>query len=279
MNIRTRTLYTSAASIVAAFAMSSCSVLGIGHGGDKYSGPERSTSELTATTAFTPGITVKIGEGSDAVTCTMGWVGSNREGKFRAFTAGHCADKGVGTPVSMNLNGEEVEVGRVTSTSFNNPYSPENTDLAVIEITNAKDNNGKDIPAASYANKKTPLKNLSTEDLHGLIADATGGKEVPVCWMTDVHRTIDGVNIPGSFDLHCGELARGNDSKLLVKADSGDYSPSIAGAPAWVGIKNGNVTVAQPVGVVTDYFKGHVVIDTLIKPLAADHMGISGASS
>lgn len=237
-----------------------------------YTGPEVTTAAPREANLLTPGTSVSVGVGKNAVTCTAGWFARNaRDPKSQGtlLLAGHCARQGPGAPVSMNYRGKTVEIGRIVDTTFSEPYNHSMPDLAVATIEKTSENST--VKFRPFNVPKLPLRS-TTPSAEEVDASRKGSE---VCWMSEVRDSNLGDYEEGSYEETCGVLAAAGGGKILVRIDENAYSPVQAGAPAYIG----NVTVngeryEEPLGIVTDLYDGYAVIDTLDVFLAKSEMKI-----
>lgn len=269
MNKKLSRAATVAAVAASTVAMAACTTVTSGTPvvediAARYTGPQVVTSTPVSTDVLSPGVEVSVGVGKNAVTCTAGWIArANDNGESNAVIvlAGHCARQGAGAPVSMTYRGKPMEIGRVTDTSFSEPYSHDKADLAVAVVSPTKEN--KSMPFAPFPALKIPVRPNPIEDGKSFAKEAKG---LEVCWLSSVKAAST-----DSYVEHCGTVEVGNAGKVLVKADKDAYSPIEAGAPVYVGTTSGREV---PVGVVTDYYKGHVVVDTIGTLLTKANMSV-----
>lgn len=264
-----RTHKIAAAGLIAAAALSGCTKVTSGKAevadlSKGYTGPPMSTAAPVNTPLITPGVELSIGVGKNKVTCTAGWL-IKRGDTFGVLTAGQCARAGVGAPVSYmwDHHGTDklTQLGTVSDTTFKDPYNHSELDLAVISIKTTSENSATDVdpridpmyqpvPHAIGAPGVGSAKELAAKD--------KGGQ---VCWYSGV----TGDKTPKDI-RHCGTITAGGYDKVMVKPDSpDDYAPIMEGAPAVWNAPSGKV---YPVGVVTDFYKDQVVVDTIGEALS-----------
>lgn len=276
MSTQSRALMWALAATAVSVALSACSAT---TGGtperSAYSGPERSQDRATSASGLAPGIDITLGEGDSRAVCTAGWI---VESDNRAFllTAGHCAVSGDGTKVyfgnvpeggNVVLDREDTFLGEVSSTSYAEPYTPDNIDIAQVELINSVVSGGEVYVTPSIGgrvNVLAPLKDIKS----------TVGNRV--CWYSNASK-FDTIGAKSS----CGKVSAvsADQSKVLVTPDEGvELDPQMAGAPATV--SNGKVGAAEKVhalGVFTDVYKDHVVIDNVGPILEKSGTSIVGA--
>lgn len=230
-----------------------------------YTGPALSTDAPDEATQFAPGIDIRIGTGKNAVTCTAGWVIALEGGANALSIPGHCARAGAGAPVTFEyleqgktatLDGTEtVELGRVVETSYREPYSASNPDYALVMLDSAA---LKDIP-----NSVAPGAKVVTAEPTPIYPDnAAQEAGAKVCW----YHGAEHMEWTGGTES-CGTLVSGAGNKVLVKPNKPEqFEAVVAGAPATVNLGPKNTV---PLGIVTDMYKDHIVIDVLDQ-LASD---------
>lgn len=263
-----RARQTAIAALIAAGALSACTTVtpGTPETADLskgYTGPELSTEALTSTPLFLPGADISIGLGKNRVTCTAGWL-VKFKGSFGILTAGQCGRSGTGSPTSFlwddHGTDKPITLGTLAETTFKEPYNHSTPDVAVISIEDTKDNHN--VPFDSITDPRhKPVNAVIGDPKVGDAKElATKDKGGEVCWYSGV----TGDKRPSDIK-HCGTIVAGDFDKVMVKPNSpDDYSPAMAGAPAVWNAPDGKVF---PVGVVTDFYKDHVVIDTIGKML------------
>lgn len=249
----------AAVAIAAAAALSACTTVTGGKASVEniartYTGPEVSTTAPNGTDVMTPGMGITVGAGPNKVTCTAGWFLRATDGTYMV-TAGHCARSGVDAPVSFistyGGDAHEVPLGTVALTTFKEPYNHDVPDLALVRVDTGKESDN--LVFAAYPNLHLMISRDAMRDAARLMAEAKNGT---VCWYSDV-RSVDSA-VRGK---HCGTVFKGVGNKVLVKPDSADdYTAATSGAPV---VWNMDDVRAVPVGVVTDSYKGYIVVDTV----------------
>ena len=259
----------------AALALSACGNTTDGTASrSAYTGPERSQDRATSASGFAPGIDITIGEGESRAVCTAGWIVEESNHAY-LLTAGHCAVGDVGTPVffgyvpeggNVALDREDTRIGEVGSTSYTEPYTADAPDIAVIALTDEVVTGGYATPSiGGKINVLAPLKDVSS----------TVGNRV--CWYSNASKLGD-IGAKSS----CGKVTAvsSDQSKVLVMPDEGvELDPQMAGAPATV--TNGKLGAAEKIyalGVFTDVYKDHVVIDNVNPILEKSGTSIVGAA-
>lgn len=227
-----------------------------------YTGPERNTEAPGFASQFAPGIDIRVGEGDDAVTCTAGWVFSiGDDGSLGMAIPGHCAPNGKGTPVSYEylkkgntatLDGTQtVSLGEVIETTYAEPYNPQNPDYAVVGLVLPADSG---IPASPAPGAKVITDKPVV--LHPDKADSAKGSKV--CWYHSAQ------NMEYTLGTQsCGKLVSGTGNKILVTPDKDDFDPVVAGAPATIKLEDKTL----PLGIVTDVYRDHIIIDVFFDML------------
>jgi len=248
-----------------ALALSACGNTTDGNASrSAYTGPERSQDRATSASGLAPGIDITVGEGDSAAVCTAGWIVEKDNHAF-LLTAGHCAVGGAGTPVvfgnvpeggNVVLDRKDTALGEVSSTSYAEPYTPDDIDIAQVALTDAVVT-GKGVyvtpSIGGRINVLAPLKDVKS----------TVGNRV--CWYSNASK-LGTIGAKSS----CGTVAAvsSDQSKVLVTPDEGvELDAQMAGAPATV--TNGKIGAAEEIyalGVFTDVYKDHVVIDN-VEPL------------
>lgn len=256
------------AALLVVGAVSSCTKLAAGTAvvsdlSRGYTGPELNTLAPVGTRVFTPGTEIRIGVGKNAVTCTAGWIVSLK-GMTGVLTAGQCARSGIESPVSYvwvtNSADKVTRLGVVANTTFTDPYNHSARNLAIIAIETANETSTapySPLPDLGRVPVEGAVGAPGIEDAKELAAKDRGGE---VCWYS---RVTESVGVYGM--RHCGAITAGGYGKVMVKPVSSDgYSPVMNGAPAVWDSPYGEVV---PVGVVTDFYRGNVIIDTIGKTL------------
>lgn len=248
----------------AAIALTACNSSTAGTPGmadlsEGYTGPALNTDAPDEATQLAPGIDIRVGTGKNAVTCTAGWMFSFDTSAVAMTIPGHCARAGAGAPVTFEyleqgktktLNGTEtVTIGKVIDTSYKEPYTADNPDIAVVLIDKGVEDKVPVTPAAGgkvVTNEPTPIypKNAAQE---------AGAK---VCWYSGAEHMEYTVG-----KQSCGKMVSGAGNKILVKPDKPEeFEPVVAGAPAIITLGPKNTV---PLGIVTDMYKDHIVVDVL----------------
>lgn len=222
-----------------------------------YTGPELSTS-VEGADVFMPGAPISIGVGANRIACTAGWLVDAPEG-FTMVTAGHCARFGEGSPVYFTYTKDgttrEVPLGEVVVTSFAEPYNHAAPDIALVKI---KVPAGDPTPGDIYPDSHILIASNPPKDADQVLREAKG--EV-ACWFYGVKSRTS-----ASQNKHCGTIVKGTGNKVIIKPDSADdYTPAASGAPV---LWNLDETHGVPIGIVTDLYKGHIMVDTIGKELA-----------
>ena len=277
MNTRLSRIASAFALAAASAALAACTSVTGGNPSvedinARYTGPTVDTDvDIPSVSFFAPGSDIVVGVGDNAVACTAGWFIQQDSDTPGFFISGHCARSGVDAPVKINLDGKMTTIGRVLTTTFSEPYNHDNEDVALVGF----DFEGKipmssfGVPSISTAAQAVGGKRLGDPDD---FADKYSGRQV--CWMTDlVKPSTDG------YTEKCGTIVNGmvspgNGGKITVKlmAESDDYTPSDAGSPVWT---NSGDNVMVPVGIITDKYKDHIIVDTFGAKLDQAGMSVS----
>jgi hypothetical protein len=217
-----------------------------------YTGPEVSTSAV-GSDVFMPGVSISVGTGANRIACTAGWLVDAPEGPMMV-TAGHCARSGTDAPVSFTYSqGEdtqETDIGSVVITTFKEPYNHSAPDIALVKVDLPLDGT---VPTDIYPDPRVWISRDAAGDAEKFLNDSRGDV---ACWFYEVKSLTS-----ARGNKHCGTIVKGIDNKILIKPDSADdYTPSAAGAPV---LWNIDEIRAVPVGIVTDMYKGHIVVDTI----------------
>ena len=275
MSTKSRVL-ALAVAIAASVALSACGQTTAGTAERAaYSGPERSQDRSTSASGFAPGIDITLGEGDSRAVCTAGWILESK-GVAVMVTAGHCAVQGEGTPVTFGLvpdggsvvtDRKETSVGEVGETSYAEPYNPDSKDIAAVPL-GASIISG--VPISPYVGA-----HIKVEPPQKDISGTVGNK---VCWYSNASK-LETIGAMSS----CGTVyAISKDQrKILVTPDNLEkIDPQMAGAPAV--ISNGEIGSKErlyALGVFTDVYKDHVVIDNVFPLVDASGGTIMGTES
>lgn len=275
MSTKSRALMGALAA-TAALALSACGNTTDGNASrSAYTGPERSQDRATSASGFAPGIDISLGDGESRTVCTAGWI-LKLEGTATMLTAGHCAVQGEGTPVTFGFvpdggsvvtDRKETVIGEVGKTSYVEPYNPDNSDIAAVPFAESFIDS---VPASpligAHIKVEPPQKDIS---------DTVGNK---VCWYSSASK-LEAIGAMTS----CGTVhaVSKDQSKILVSpSDASKLDPQMAGAPAV--ISNGQIGAKErlyALGVFTDVYKDHVVIDNvfpLVDTTGGTIMGTEG---
>lgn len=269
---RTRTLAgVVAAAAAASVALSACTTGGTAVRSE-YTGPERSQERSTSASGFAPGIDITVGEGDSAAVCTAGWI-IESDNIASILTAGHCAPQGEGTPVTFGyapkgsnvvLDREDFTVGEVLTTSYTEPYSPDNLDIAVVGLT-------QEVISDIFATPSIGGR-INVEAPQADISSSVGNE---VCWYSNASRLESSGAMPS-----CGTVTAvsKDQSKVLVEPrDNVEIDPQMAGAPAT--ITNGKVGAAQrtfALGTFVGVYRDHAIIDNVYPFLEESGATIAG---
>jgi len=210
---------------------------------------------------FAPGVDISFGDGDNLAVCTAGWL-IKVDNTVSLATAGHCAAEG-GTSVSFKyvpegknvvLDAKSVPIGKVVSNSYAEPFNPDNTDIALIGLSQEFIDGGTPVimNVGGKINAEPPLKDIS------------GIKGNKVCWYSNASK-LEMIGAMASCGTVVGVSA--DQSKVLVKPnDNVKFDAQMAGAPATV--NNGKLGAAErnfALGVFTGVYKDYAVIDSLAK--------------
>lgn len=253
-------MFSTLTILACATLITSCTsvVDGDGRKNTSYTGPAVSTETPLGANMLTPGINIRVGRGGVASTCTLGWIIRYSDGSNAATTAGHCARDGEGTPTSMSYQrqisglmstAKDIGLGQVSSVMFDEPYNHSAPNIALIDIGNSevvKTNTSLNLlPNAGRGFSMSPSKSP--------VKPAKGDE---VCWTFNSARAD-----LKPADIQCGTVTGSAENKVLVALDKDvEFNPVSAGAPAVLNIGRGKQV---PLGIVTDFYKDHIVIDTL----------------
>jgi hypothetical protein len=263
-----RTLTATAAAAAATLvvlSLSSCS----SKEGTPVAAPESRPDMTMSTTTSSPvdtvrpGTRIAIGDGDERVICTLGFILTDNV-KWFGTTASYCVNKGTLPAYVQNTSGEMVKIG-VAQSNYNGAYDRHDSNVGLVEIDRAAlKKEGINVSGAITGTPvMNPLGTQSPEDFYTQAKVAMdSGKTVKVCWWTNnsVQRAIQRCGVP--------KAAKGD--KLLVTPDEGvePYESSAAGAPAAFVFGYSTDPVfgdnANPLGTVTDYNNGVIVIDSIL---------------
>lgn len=269
MSKNRRSITVAAAIALAASSLAACTVTSDGtpRAADLnvgYTGPAlEQRADLTDAEYFAPGVELSVGVGSNAVTCTAGWILQEAGVPVGVLTAGQCGRSGPGSPVSFMYKGERVNLGHITETSFKDDeeFNTSRINIALIAVNQDA---MRDVLSGAFA---VPSLSLLSEAVGGKsLGDAksfASHKNWRVCWIYKLS-TFEGLNL----EEGCGTVSdvipytgdRAGDGKLILKPDKGTDLPDKAayGAPVtFIPERTG-----APVGIVTDIRDGKVIVDT-----------------
>jgi hypothetical protein len=256
-------LKAALSALTALMVLTGCVSITDGHArvadlSEGYTGPELSTEPPVPSTMFSPGTDLSIGVGQNRVTCTSGWIVHDSGGNY-IFTAGQCAHSGFDSPSSVTIaagsSKRTVTIGVVKAIKPNPDFDPNLLNYAVVPIDNTPETRA--VPFQPYPGKRQVSDFMANNAEEFL----TIAKDTPVCWFAHVTSFESAKAGKGKY---CGIVKSGSGNTVRVSLFKDEkYDPAFAGAPVvWIDTDVPDLDL-MPVGIVTDFRDGTVIINVM----------------